>query len=39
MTTGFLFFITIQALQQTGKGTHGVVVSPDNKYTYATNMY
>ncbi|ETI91232.1 YVTN family beta-propeller repeat protein [Clostridium butyricum] len=24
---------------ETGKGTHGVVVSPDNKYVYATNMY
>ena len=24
---------------QTGKGAHGVVVSPDNKYVYVTNMY
>lgn len=29
----------VVATIQTGKGTHGVVVSPDNKYTYATNMY
>lgn len=24
---------------ETGKGSHGVVVSPDNKYVYVTNMY
>jgi len=24
---------------ETGKGAHGVVVSPDNKYVYVTNMY
>jgi len=24
---------------QTGKGAHGVVVTPDNKYVYVTNMY
>lgn len=29
----------VVATIETGKGTHGVVVSPDNKYTYATNMY
>lgn len=29
----------VVATIETGKGTHGVVVSPDNKYVYATNMY
>jgi YVTN family beta-propeller protein len=24
---------------QTGKGSHGIVVTPDNKYVYVTNMY
>ena len=29
----------IVATVETGKGAHGVVVSPDNKYVYVTNMY
>lgn len=29
----------VVATIETGKGSHGVVVSPDNKYTYVTNMY
>jgi YVTN family beta-propeller protein len=29
----------VAATIQTGKGTHGVVVSPDNKYVYVTNIY
>ncbi|GEQ22972.1 hypothetical protein CBU02nite_34780 [Clostridium butyricum] len=29
----------VVATIETGKGTHGVVVSSDNKYVYATNMY
>ena len=24
---------------ETGKGAHGVVTSPDNKFVYVTNMY
>lgn len=29
----------VVATIETGKGTHGVVVSPDNKYVYVTDMY
>jgi YVTN family beta-propeller protein len=29
----------VAATIETGKGAHGVVVSPDNKYVYVTNMY
>ncbi|WP_313885375.1 MULTISPECIES: YncE family protein [Clostridium] len=29
----------VVATIETGKGAHGVVVSPDNKYVYVTNMY
>ncbi|MFT8340103.1 MULTISPECIES: YncE family protein [Clostridium] len=29
----------VVAAIETGKGAHGVVVSPDNKYVYVTNMY
>lgn len=30
---------TIDATIETGKGSHGVVVSPDNKLVYVTNMF
>ncbi|MCR3759525.1 YncE family protein [Clostridium felsineum] len=29
----------VTATIQTGKGAHGIVLSPDNKYSYVTNMY
>jgi YVTN family beta-propeller protein len=29
----------VVATIETGKGAHGVVVSPDNKFVYVTNMY
>lgn len=29
----------VVATIETGKGSHGVVVSPDNKYVYVTNMF
>jgi YVTN family beta-propeller protein len=29
----------VAATIETGKGSHGVVTSPDNKYTYVTNMF
>ncbi|MBL4933820.1 YncE family protein [Clostridium paridis] len=29
----------VAATIQTGKGSHGVLVSPDNKFVYVTNMY
>ncbi|MDR6999456.1 YncE family protein [Neobacillus niacini] len=31
--------LQVVATIETGKGSHGVVTSPDNKFTYATNMF
>lgn len=31
--------VQVAATIQTGNGTHGVIVSPDGRYTYVTNMY